>query len=163
MKRRPMSEETKKKISATLKALKLPTPFLKGIIPWNTGKHLPKYMRNKISQSLKNRKFSESHKKNLRLALRGNNKWSKNGNWKNGKLITNGYIYVLNRNHPFANVIGYVAEHRLVMEKKIGRFLTKTEVIHHQDRNKKNNNIENLVLFPTDKEHRRYHLLNYKD
>lgn len=41
----------------------------------------------------------------------------------------------------------YIFEHILVMEKNIGRFLEKHEIVHHIDKNKQNNSIENLHLF----------------
>jgi len=49
-----------------------------------------------------------------------------------------------------------VEEHILVMEKHIGRFLLKTEVVHHIDRNKQNNDISNLQLL-TQSEHSKIH------
>ena len=58
----------------------------------------------------------------------------------------NGYIMRKVNNHPNSNKRGYVSEHRLVMEKKIGRFLNKKEVVHHIDGNGENNNINNLKL-----------------
>lgn len=52
-----------------------------------------------------------------------------------------------------------ILEHRYVMEQFLGRKLTSKEVVHHKDRNRQNNDIENLVL--TDhSEHRKFH---YKD
>ena len=37
-------------------------------------------------------------------------------------------------------------EHRVVMEKKLGRKLKSNELVHHKDENKKNNNQNNLQL-----------------
>jgi hypothetical protein len=44
-------------------------------------------------------------------------------------------------------------EHRLVMERAIGRPLTKAEVVHHKDGNKANNALENLELLPNQSTH----------
>jgi len=43
--------------------------------------------------------------------------------------------------------------HRWVAEKKIKRKLKKGEVVHHKDRNKKNNNSYNLHVFSSQKQH----------
>ena len=50
------------------------------------------------------------------------------------------------QDHPKANCRGYVAEHVLIVEKVIGRYLKKPEEIHHVDLNPHNNSKDNLVL-----------------
>lgn len=60
--------------------------------------------------------------------------------------MRDGYKYIYAPTHPNATKAGYVCEHRLVMEKKLGRYLTKKEVVHHRDENKLNNREDNLRL-----------------
>ena len=62
------------------------------------------------------------------------------------KKRTDGYVSVYTPNHPKANKDGYVMEHILVMEKHISRHLTENEVVHHNNRIRDDNRIENLVL-----------------
>ncbi len=50
-------------------------------------------------------------------------------------------------NHPRSRQDGSILEHRLVMEKFLGRFLQEWEIVHHKDGNRKNNQLENLELF----------------
>lgn len=52
-----------------------------------------------------------------------------------------------------------VDEHRWIFEKYLGRKLTKKEVVHHIDNDKSNNDINNLMLFPTKKAHTKFHYL----
>lgn len=60
--------------------------------------------------------------------------------------ITLGYKYALVPNHPCANKQGKVYEHVYEMYKFLERTLEQGEVVHHLDRNKTNNNIDNLEL-----------------
>ena len=80
--------------------------------------------------------------------------------YRNGRLNRkDGYIGILVPGHPNGFGAGYVLEHRLVMEREIGRYLRPDEVVHHINRNRKDNRIENLQL--TDRsQHMSRHLTN---
>ena len=64
-------------------------------------------------------------------------------------LRSNGYVYIKFENN-------WILKHRWIMEKHIGRKLTRKEAVHHIDENKENNEIENLKLISFS-EHIRIH------
>jgi hypothetical protein len=64
---------------------------------------------------------------------------SKHPFYKGGHITEHGYKYIwINRK--------LMPEHRHIMEKYLGRKLKPTEIIHHIDHNKLNNNIANLKI-----------------
>jgi uncharacterized protein (DUF1330 family) len=84
----------------------------------------------------------------------------KHPNWKNGiRRLSWGYVAILSQEHPFADHQGYVREHRLVMEKHLGRYLMRNEIVHHLNGIKDDNRLENLQLM-TSSEHKSFHLKN---
>lgn len=57
-----------------------------------------------------------------------------------------GYVLAYVPDHPHAKADGYVFLHTIVMERAIGRYLNRDEVVHHVNRIRNDNRIENLVL-----------------
>jgi hypothetical protein len=100
----------------------------------------------------KNKKFvhSGSFKK-------GHKGYSEKGvlapNWKGGLIINSqGYIEIYSLND-----CGYILQHRKIVQDFIKRPLLKTEIIHHIDENKTNNNINNLMIFKNPNAHKSFH------
>lgn len=96
-------------------------------------------------------KFSEEGRKRHQEA-RAKQVGENHPRWK-GKIKRGGYWYLYLPDHPNGGKQGYVAEHRIVMENHLGRFLLKTEVVHHKDEDKLNNDINNLELFSSPGQH----------
>jgi hypothetical protein len=71
--------------------------------------------------------------------------------WRGGRRILHGYVHVsIPPDDPMYCMTysgGYVAEHRLVMARALGRPLTKYETVHHKNsEDKTNNDLSNLQL-----------------
>ena len=89
---------------------------------------------------------SETSRKIAYKQLAGKKKISKNGTLAKRK-TTQGYILIHDRDHPKASSAGFVQEHRVVIEKHIGRILLPTETVHHKNGIRSDNRLENLELW----------------
>lgn len=67
------------------------------------------------------------------------------------------YVFEDAPEHPRANRWGFVPQHRLVAEHYLGRHLLRKEVVHHEDRNKTNNDPSNLWVFESQSAHLSHH------
>src|SRR5688572_29790846 len=105
---RKLSEKHKEKIKRALSGRK--RPDLAGSNNGMYEKHHTIETRRKISETRRARKIS---------GMPG----SSNPMWRGGVSFKDGYRMIKNRDHPYTNARGYVYEHRLVMEKKLGRYL----------------------------------------
>ena len=80
----------------------------------------------------------------------------KNCRWKGGRYLHQGRYWLLLRpNHPHCDRHGYIREHRLVIEKHLGRYLLPGEVVHHRNHVTMDNRLENLELFANHSDHKK--------
>lgn len=102
----------------------------------NKGENNPMFGKTHSDETKK--KMSESRKKCV---------GEKSSSWKGGKRISHGgYIEVRKKDHHRTRKNGYVFEHILVAENKLGRKICVNEHVHHKDGNKQNNNPDNLEV-----------------
>ena len=109
--------------------------------------------RIKANEACRGRPLSKAHKAKISKFMKGN-KYGFKGRVRDGK-----YWAIYASNHPFCDNRKYVKEHRLVVEKHLGRYLDPTEQVHHINFNTFDNRLENLFVFENNSEHIIYHKL----
>lgn len=112
----------------------------------------------KLCEARKGRVYTLETRQKMRRALIARNLiGEKNPNWKGGfHRNVGGYFLKYAPDHPFVNCHGYVPFHRLVLEEKLGRYLSPGEIAHHIDFDKSNNAPDNLTPMALG-EHLHYH------
>lgn len=108
---------------------------------WKNHKH-PRLGKKGQECPVYGKKMSEDTRKKMRPI------WDRIGDERRHyrRKHSGGYIMVYSPGHPAADHSGYVLEHRLVMEKQVGRVLSCDEIVHHKNGNKSDNRIDNLML-----------------
>jgi len=140
----PKSDEHKTKISQALTGRKVPTKTRKKMSKSHKGKHHSLETIRKIRESNLGQKRPE--------LMKAKESGANHYNWKGGIRRRMGYIQRYAPDHPFAKK-RYVYEHRLIVEKQIGRFLKPKEHVHHINGNKTDNRVENLMAFVSNGAH----------
>ena len=107
-------------------------------------KKMSEERRAQISKRHKGKKLSLKQIEQIRARN------SCNYNGLNGyghtKSHNRGYVLAYAPKHPHAHKDGYVMLHTILVEQQIGRYLTDKEVVHHINRDRADNRIENLRL-----------------
>lgn len=120
------------------------------------AERLVRYHKNKVPTRCKscNGKYIKLHRKQLT----GKN----HHRWKGGRRINRqGYvIVVIEEKNPFISMATkkgrVILEHRLIMAEKLNRPLISSEIVHHIDGDRKNNDSNNLILVDNEKHPRSY-------
>ena len=128
---RKQTAATRAKIAAALKGRPLPPETRAALV----GRPVSLETRAKIAASLRGRQ--------------------KNG----GVVRRSGRLAEFRPDHPYA-CHGYVYQHRLVMEKVLGRYLEPHEIVHHLDGDPDNNDPSNLWVLGNGEHTRLHHRLS---
>lgn len=123
------------------RGVKIPTRNEAAKTTWKNHTHPRKGKRGELSPGFGKKASTETRAKMREIQKR------RAGEIRFGrKLHSQGYVLVYEPSNPSSDRSGYVLEHRLVMERHLGRYLKSDEIVHHLNENKADNRLENLEL-----------------
>ncbi len=155
-KNKKLPESMKRKISNTLKGRKLSEDHRKNISRSLKGRKIT--WSNKITQTKKKNGTNKCYNTGRTHFKKGRKAWNKGKRMQKigRKRLSAGYREIYLPKHHLASKLGYVAEHRLIMERYIKRPLKSEEVVHHINGKRADNRINNLMLFKNQSEHQKF-------
>lgn len=112
--------------------------------------------RRKNLEKARGTALTDEARRKMSEAAKRNHPRRNNGEFGTEIINHAGYVMVYMPEHPHSGKSGYIAKHTLVMEKHLGRYLTADETVHHINRIRSDNRIENLKLM-TKAEHMQLH------
>jgi hypothetical protein len=111
--------------------------------------------RRRRSAAQKGKEISEEQRR--KISERNACNYNGLNGYGHTKRHNRGYVLAYAPKHPNAHTDGYVMLHTILMERAIGRYLAKNEVVHHVNHIRDDNRIENLHLMDKH-EHRSMHM-----
>jgi hypothetical protein len=118
--------------------------------------------KQNIRKAMIGHRVSDETRKKMSIAQKGLHVGNKSASWKGGRnKQKSGYILIcLPSNDPYIGMThgihNCVPEHRYIMAKHIGRCLKSWEIVHHINKIRDDNRIENLQLLDS-REHSGFH------
>jgi len=132
---KPFSKESIKKMKQTLK-----NRYPNGRTPWNKDIPLSIETKKKLSEALTGRKRSKETCIKMGLSRSG----KKNYNWKGGIIEQQGYIWIKCDNPKLCTYHHYAKRCHLIWYKKTGEIIKYPYLLHHKNKNKKDDRFRNL-------------------